>query len=343
MNNQTFWNAILQHIESTASPLVLYVVVASKKGSPGNPGFAMTVAMKGEKESVIGTIGGGIMEQSLINEAVNSLRKGEQMHWIRTLQHRKRETGTSSASEDFTPSGLICAGSQTVVACTLTLKDTPTLSLIGNATSNNTPLVMQLSPTGIAVRFGSGTDSSVSFSRFSLRHESVTDWLYEELLGAPDTVVIAGGGHVGLALSRQMALLGWYVLVCDDREHLETMTNNTVANERITQPYEQLGSTVSQQIHTGRRTFVVVATTAYNSDITALRALAKMPEQPEYIGIMGSRAKIHTIFREAEVNGVSRKWLQTLHAPIGVGINSDTPEEIAVSIAAELIGVKNAR
>jgi xanthine dehydrogenase accessory factor len=100
---------------------------------------------------------------------------------------------------------------------------------------------------------------------------------------------------------------------------------------------------VQQQLSARRRTFVVIVTTAYKSDVAALCSLAQSSTQPEYIGLMGSAAKIKTIMREAEETGVSRKLLNSIHAPIGVEINSDTPEEIAVSIAAEIIRVKNAR
>jgi xanthine dehydrogenase accessory factor len=201
---------------------------------------------------------------------------------------------------------------------------------------------MQLSPKGISARAIDNLANS-TITHFRLVNESTTQWLYEELLGAPDTVIIAGGGHVGLALSHQMALLGLYVIISDDRDHLETMAQNVFAHQKLTQPFEQLGDLVNQQLCTGRRTFVVVVTTAYKSDVAALCSLAQNPTQPEYIGLMGSAAKIKTIMREAEETGVSRKLLNSIHAPIGVEINSDTPEEIAVSIAAEIIRVKNAR
>lgn len=314
--------------------LVLFVVVASEKGSPGNAGFAMAVASEGSNEAVFGTIGGGMMERNLIAEAQESLREGITIHWLRKLHHYKRD--------GYTPSGLICSGSQTIVACTLTPTDLAALYRLRNAVAENTPLVMQISPEGISLRAADGLANSTN-TRFRLVNEYSTQWLYEELLGAPDTVIIAGGGHVGLALSRQMALLGLYVVICDDRDHLETMAQNNFAHEKLTQPYKQLEDLVQQQVRAGRRTFVVIVTTAYKSDVAALCSLAESTKQPEYIGLMGSRAKIKTIMRESEEAGVSKEWLKSVHAPIGVEINSDTPEEIAVSIAAEIIRVKNAR
>lgn len=330
MKTFSFWNTIIEHLEGS-STLALYVVAASEKGSPGNAGFAMVVLPEGGRHAVVGTIGGGVMEQNLIAEAQKSLREGISIHWLRKLHHYKRN--------GFEPSGLICSGSQTIVACMLTPNDLPTLYLLRSAVASNTPLVMQLSPKGISSRAAETTTET----RFQLVNESTTQWLYEELLGAPDTVIIAGGGHVGLALSRQMALLGWYIIISDDRDHLETMAQNAFADKKITQPFEQLGDLVQQQLRAGRRTFVVIVTTAYKSDVAALCSLAQISTQPEYIGLMGSRSKIKTIMHEAEEAGVPPEWLQTIHAPVGVEINSDTPEEIAVSIAAEIIRVRNAR
>jgi xanthine dehydrogenase accessory factor len=333
MNTLSLWNTIIEHLES-GSALILYVVAASEKGSPGNAGFAMVVMLEGSVHAVVGTIGGGVMERNLVAEAQTSLREGIGTHWLRKLHHYKRD--------GFEPSGLICSGSQTIAACTLTKNDLPTLYHLRNAVAENTPLMMQLSPKGISLRAADSIANSTT-TRFRLVNESATQWLYEELLGAPDTVVIAGGGHVGLALSRQMALLGLYVIISDDRDHLETMAQNVFAHKKLVQPFEQLGDLVQQQLCARRRTFVVVVTTAYKSDVATLCSLARNSTQPEYIGLMGSAAKIKTIMREAEEAGVSREWLNSVHAPIGVEINSDTPEEIAVSIAAEIIRVKNAR
>ncbi len=329
-SNLAFWQNILNRLQHEI-PCVLYVVAAAEQGSPGNAGFAMGVALNCSNEETWGTIGGGIMEKNLMGEASAALSNKQSLHWLRKLHHYKRSDGSIQES------GLICSGSETLVACTLSGNDVATVERILTALSTPSALRVQISKDGLT------TSSPVNGSppRFLLENATNEDWRYSETIGAPDTVIIAGGGHVGLALSRQMALLGFYVVVADEREILETMQRNTFANERYTASYQGFGEIVKK--YAGRRIFVVIATAKYLSDVEALISLATIPETPHYIGLMGSKAKITTIMRDVRLAGVAESWIQALRAPIGVPINSDTPEEIAVSIAAEIIGIKNAR
>jgi xanthine dehydrogenase accessory factor len=82
-------------------------------------------------------------------------------------------------------------------------------------------------------------------------------------------------------------------------------------------------------------------TFGYRSDLVALRALLRHPVR--YLGVMGSAAKIAELLTTLRAEGVSEELLGRVHAPIGLSINSRTPEEIAISIAAELIRERNAR
>lgn len=325
--NISFWNTIIEYLERKVS-CVLYVVAAAEKGTPGNPGFAMAVSLEGSNQEAWGTIGGGIMEKNLREEAAQALKRGQHLSFLRKLHHYKRSEGSVQES------GLICSGSETIAACTLTERDKPTIERIITALRETQPLQIQISRAGLAA-----TPINVPIPRFHLASPESDGWCYSELLGAPDTVIIAGGGHVGLALSQQMALLGMYVVVVDAREHLETMQQNTFANELHTASYQEFGRIVES--YAGRRRFIVIATAAYKTDIEALCSLAEMPSVLEYIGLMGSKAKITTIFRDMRLAGISESWLQRISAPIGVQINSDTPAEIAVSIAAEIIAAKN--
>ncbi|MBD3367277.1 MAG: hypothetical protein GF405_03745, partial [Candidatus Eisenbacteria bacterium] len=96
---------------------------------------------------------------------------------------------------------------------------------------------------------------------------------------------------------------------------------------------------VSDHVPEGRRSFVCIMTYAHANDELVLRALIDKPLR--YLGMMGSRSKVDAVFAHLMDDGVSEDALARVRAPIGLPIGSDTPEEIAVSIAAELVAVRN--
>jgi xanthine dehydrogenase accessory factor len=189
---------------------------------------------------------------------------------------------------------------------------------------------LEISPRGLALHTDTLNDDDVWFSS---RRED--DWLYKENVGVLDTIYIVGSGHVGLALSRVMATLDFRVVAIDDRGTVETFAKNAYADEKILSTYDKLGDFVRD----GNRSYVAVVTTAYKSDEAALKSL--FAKQPHYIGVMGSAAKLKQIFDDLKNEGISDEQLNRIHAPIGVQIGSHTAEEIAVSIAAEIIKVRN--
>ncbi|HMQ67576.1 MAG TPA: XdhC family protein, partial [Ignavibacteria bacterium] len=142
-----------------------------------------------------------------------------------------------------------------------------------------------------------------------------------------------GGGHVGYALSRVLSLLDFYTVVVDDRSGLKTFSKNKYADELIPESYDKLGKIVKDN------SFVIIVTTGFESDKKAL--LQIINKDLKYIGLMGTTAKIKKISSELIKSGIKKAVLNKIHAPIGIDIGSDTPEEIAISITAELIKIKN--
>lgn len=329
MTTRAFWQHLHTTLETTGAA-VLVLTAAAEKGSPGNPGFAMAVSLEnGVDTCVQGTIGGGIMEQRIIAEAREYLQQQTTVRLCRKLHHFKHP--------EKTPSGLICAGSQTNILLSLTTNDLPKVLTITRSVEANIPVLLSASPEGLSVEALPQSTVESGIEPFCLEYASEKEWSYRELLGAPHTAYIVGGGHVGLALSRQLQWLNFHVVVLDPRDvdSTDTLRQNTFADLIITTPYTDLAT----HIPSGERSFVVILTSAYPTDVQALTSLAG--KSFAYIGVMGSRTKIATILREAHAVGVAEEWLARIHAPLGVSINSDTPEEIAVSIAAELIATKN--
>jgi xanthine dehydrogenase accessory factor len=157
-------------------------------------------------------------------------------------------------------------------------------------------------------------------------------WRYEEQLLNRNRIAIIGGGHCSLALSRVMSQLDYDVLVFETRHEVSTLTRNTYARPvKIVEDYQAAGALIPFP----QLTCVVVMTTDFASDIRALLGVVSLPFP--FIGVMGSRAKIATIFEQLQQTGVSESVLSRLYAPVGLPIGSHTPEEIAISIAAQIL------
>lgn len=133
-----------------------------------------------------------------------------------------------------------------------------------------------------------------------------------------------------------MRSMDFFIKVFDDRKELKTMEQNDAAHEKhLINNYSEL----AKLIPGGPNQYVVIMTLGYRTDDLALRAL--LGKKLRYCGMLGSQAKIDNLLADYRHCGINQELLLRLHAPVGIPINSQTPEEIAVSIAAELIKVKN--
>jgi xanthine dehydrogenase accessory factor len=166
--------------------------------------------------------------------------------------------------------------------------------------------------------------------------ESDNDFEYRERLGAKNDLYIIGGGHCALALSEMMSKMDFHIYLFDDRPQLNTIEKNEFANEiNVIETYDH----IDEHIDSNERGYVVVMTLGYVTDAIVIRQLVN--KDFKYFGVLGSEAKMATLFRELNNEGVAKERLDRIHSPIGLPINSHSPEEIAVSIAAEIISIKN--
>ena len=227
-------------------------------------------------------------------------------------------------------SGMICSGEQTILLLPLYHKDLPVIRDLLLSLKKNDNGTLILSPTGIAFENKSPTTD------FQFEFTSESDWQYREKTGYRNHVSIIGGGHCSLALSALMRKLGFYVTVYEDRPDLKTLMQNSDAHARhIVKSYAEL----KELVQPAPNHYVVIMTFGYRTDDIAIRSL-EGKEFP-YIGVLGSSTKISKLIEAYRQEGMNENWLQQLHAPIGIQIRSQTPEEIAVSIAAQIIQVKN--
>lgn len=159
------------------------------------------------------------------------------------------------------------------------------------------------------------------------------DVFIEPLIPAP-VLYIFGGGHVGMSLYKVAMLAGFEVVVADDRE--------LYANrERFPNALEihagEMDATLSELAPTDD-SYIAIVTRGHRYDIRVLRWA--LNTSAYYIGMIGSGRKVLSLYQKLEAEGIARESLKRVFAPIGLEINAGTPEEIAVSIVAELIAVR---
>lgn len=158
----------------------------------------------------------------------------------------------------------------------------------------------------------------------------------EPLLTRP-TLLLVGAGHVGAAVAQLAQFAGFRVVVLDDRPEFVTAENFPHADERIAgEPAAQLG-----QIEITPETYIVLATRSHALDPALLGAVLNKPAA--FIGMLGSERRAKAAIDALKKQGVASETLTRLHAPIGLDIHAETPEEIAVSILAEIIKIERTR
>jgi xanthine dehydrogenase accessory factor len=145
-------------------------------------------------------------------------------------------------------------------------------------------------------------------------------------------LVILGAGHVGKALSSVAAFSGFRVTIVDDREEYANRKNLPRANDVIVSDF----AGVFSKVVADKKTYIVIATRGHNHDLDALKAALKT--QACYIGLLGSRRKKALLFRTLKEDGFSDQDIQRVIIPVGIPIDSVTPEEISISIIAQIIG-----
>jgi xanthine dehydrogenase accessory factor len=303
--------------------VMLLIVAESTGSSPGRQGYKMAVSTDGE---LAGSIGGGVMEVHLVEQSRAQLRPEVAKRSIIVDQvHRTNSTNAS---------GMICSGEQTVIFKIVTPDDKTVINEIVDGVETRSGLWLSLTPYQIQVLPLSEGPLGNDFYHFEKKGE--TDFEYRERLGKKNDLFIIGGGHCSLALSELMSKMDFHISILDDRPDLNTIEKNKFADEiSILDGYDR----VDEVITAGDNVYVVVMTLGYASDEIVIRKLLKSPFR--YFGVLGSKAKMATLLKKLRDEGLPSEALNRIRTPIGVPIGSHTPEEIAVSIAAEIVSVKN--
>ncbi len=158
--------------------------------------------------------------------------------------------------------------------------------------------------------------------------------LFADVFKPLDRLYLFGGGHVSLAVAWLAARVGFSVVVLDDREEYANPARFPMAEETIALPFDECFAGLAF----GERDYVAIMTRGHLFDLEVLRQAVS--HNPRYLGMIGSRRKRQMIYARLSEEGISPQRLAQVYSPIGLDIGAQTPEELAVSIVAELVAAR---
>lgn len=308
-----FWKTLKEQLQIHQN-LILLLVVESLGSSPGRQGFKMFIAPDG---NLFGSVGGGVMEFKLVEEAKKQLKVQDENIYLKRQVHR---------GDRIAGSGMICSGEQTVAFIPLNGNH---LSKIADLVLNQNG-ILEISENGLFYQKNVILNQKFDFKKIDENH-----WDYKEQIHQKPKLYIIGGGHVGAATANLCHQLDFDVTVYDNRPNLNTFINLTNIKNKAIIDYKNIANFVEE----GSNHYVVIMTHGYKDDKQVLAPL--LGKQFKFLGVLGSKSKLKVMFEVLKNEGFSDAVLAKVHAPLGLFIKSETPEEIAVSIAAQLIKIKN--
>jgi len=312
------WEFIHSHL-SVKECVVLIVVIDTNGSSPGRVGFKMAVAENGE---IAGSIGGGVMEYKMVEKARKMVKsKSEETIVIRQVHDPEAEHDKS---------GMICSGDQTQAFIPLSYPHLEPVSMILRCINAGEKGTLTITNNHVRVAEGSTPKEPLS-----VQFKDSSNWEYNECIGLSDTLYIFGAGHISLPLSQIMRMLEFRVVVFDDRNELSTFDANIYAHHKEVINYNNISHLVPE----GANSYVAIMSFGHKSDDVILRQM--LVKKLRYLGMIGSKSKVGTILDGFRKEGFTDENLSRINSPIGIAINSQTPAEIAVSIAAKIIQVRN--
>ncbi len=327
-----------------------YCTVVETKGStPQKPGAKLLILPDLRN---IGTLGGGCVEAEARRQAIGLMQDG-------TPQLLEFQLDSDYGWDD----GLICGGNMKIfIDIPRTTTEADLFTRLQQLSADKVPLVcatvvksnQKNSNVGLKMIFASngerfGTLGSPALeldvedqmndilekNKADIFKQNDTTTLFLEPLQPRPTLLIAGAGHVGQALCHLGNWLDFDIVIVDDRADF-------ASSERLPEADEIIIGDIAEELKKypkNHLTYVVIVTRGHQHDESALHSVVE--SDARYIGLIGSRRKIKLIFDDLLEIGIPKERLQRVNAPIGLDINSKTVPEIAVSIASQLIQVRN--
>lgn len=333
-------------------PLALTTIIETKGSSPQVPGSSAIFSSQGLVE---GTVGGGLLEANTHRWALRAIQERTSLLLHVTM------TGEEVISEES-----ICGGEATVLIDTEMGHHRDTFESLEESLKQRKPGVLVTSVQALdsdrvtisrrwigkiqiygrdkdtfKPKFYEKLKESFSTGKPHLlkslgNSDSQKELLFLEPIFPPSHLVIAGAGHIGQALTHLGKLLDFEVSVIDDRAEYANAENLPGADNIVV---DDIGKAIRKLV-LAKDTYVVIVTRGHSHDAEALRAC--ITAEPAYIGMIGSAHKIK-IMREKfiEEGWASEAQWDRVYAPIGLEIQSKTVQEIAISIAGQLVQIRN--
>lgn len=338
---------------AAGEPAALSTIVSSKGSLPMSKKAKMLVQQDG---TIVGTVGGGCLEGDVWSEARDVMEKGRSslQTFILTEEHAGADglncggnvevftepVVSGSSEEIFREIAAVSADRGSAVLATLVSAD-----LEGDRARK---LLVREDGTSIG---SLGEDALDEVVQSEVREmETVPEDLLKvidvdepgekpariflESICPEPTLYLFGGGHVSFAIARIAATVGFRIVVVDDRPMFANKDRFPMADETLVLDME----TAFEHLPIDDLAYVCAVTRGHQFDKPVVEQAIKT--DAAYIGMLGSRRKVALMWKEFEDSGVSRARLEEIHAPIGLDIGSDNPEEIAVSVVGELIRVR---
>lgn len=320
---------------STGESIVLVTIIVSSGSTPRGAGARMLVRIDG---STKGTIGGGSVEYRAQQMAMDSLRaKQSRIHGFQLMPNEVEDLG------------MICGGAVTVYFQYVDAADASNKALMKELCllcdkNEDSWLITEIDDVSAwnmfpVTRLDSGLLSS-ELKELLLKNKYIlldhgAKKYYSEPLVKAGRVYIFGGGHIGQKLVPVLKTIGFRPILVDDKEAFTRSELFPEAEEVVCASFSE----ISEKINIQPCDYGVIMTRGHQNDYEVLRQL--LATKAHYIGMIGSKGKIgRTYQRLIEDDGFTEADTTRINAPIGIDIGSETPSEIAISIAAQLISVR---
>ena len=328
----------LQDLLSTGRPVALSSLVHSSGSIPMSSRAKMVVEAGGRAH---GTIGGGCLEAEIHTVARDVLASGQ-----------PRSTDYTMTEKQAGEHGLNCGGTVRIYTERIDPGCGELFAEVAASRSDRSPcvLVTRLGGEGRALlhpdgrrrgelaavpttRLSSWALEALERERPSLQHAETGEFFVEPFT-PPPMLCIFGGGHVGGQIGRLAKNVGFHVILVDDRPYFANPERHPEVDECVA---DEVGAVFSR-IPSDDQIYIVAATRGHQHDeVVVEHAIAR---RARYIGMLGSERKKMILWQRIESRGGDRGRLDQVYAPVGLDIGADTPEEIAVSVVAELIQVR---